>query len=306
MNVDRTVLEGGVASDVAIVRDAQGHEIVIKQALPRLKVAADWRCDPARSSQEVAALRTAPALIGGDSVPRVLWVDPAQHRFAMERIDPGLENWQSQLMAGKVSLATAARVGELLGQLQYQSARAPQLAEPFGNREFFERLRIEPFFHRSAAKNPQARAAIEHVIELLRSPGQVLVHGDYSPKNMLVRDDRAVILDWEVVHWGDPRFDVAFCLTHLWLSGCRAGQNRNLYREACSAFSVGYAQHGVVAGADQATTALIACLVLARLDGDSPVNYLDDLDVNGLRQTALRLLHGPAPPWAAMFDELLS
>jgi 5-methylthioribose kinase len=306
MNANRVVLDGGVASDVAIVREADGREVVVKQALPKLKVEADWRCDPSRSSQEVEALRTAPALLGEGVVPQVIWVDADNHRFAMERVDPRLENWQVLLTAGQVSLATAARVGELLGLLQARSTRVPQLAETFGNREYFERLRIDPFFVRISERNPQARSAINDVIEMLRAPGQVLVHGDYSPKNMLVRDEHVVILDWEVVHWGEPRFDIAFCISHLLLTGWRLGSVKRPYRDACRAFCTAYAEHGVVAADDTATTAVIACLVLARLDGDSPVNYLDELDVAGIRKTALRLLLEPAPPWSDLFDELLS
>lgn len=306
MSADRVVLDGGVASDVAIVREPEGREVVVKRALPKLKVEADWRCDPSRSNQEVEALRAAPALLGEGVVPRVFWVDAANHRFAMERIDPRLENWQVLLSSGDVSLRTAARVGELLGLLQMRSARAPRLAETFGNREFFERLRIEPFFVRSAERNPQARGAIDAVIELLRAPGEVLVHGDYSPKNMLVRDEHVVILDWEVAHWGEPRFDIAFCVSHLLLSGWRFGKLEDRYLDAGRAFCTAYAKHGVVGGDDRATTAVIACLVLARLDGDSPVNYLHELDMAGIRETALRLLLAAAPPWSELFDELLS
>jgi Ser/Thr protein kinase RdoA (MazF antagonist) len=173
----------------------------------------------------------------------------------------------------------------------------------FGNREFFEQLRIEPFFVRSAERNPQARGAIDDVIQRLRAPGQVLVHGDYSPKNMLVRDERVVILDWEVAHWGEPRFDLAFCVSHLLLSGWRFGNPPQSFRDACNAFAAAYSQLGPISVDDTATTAVIACLLLARLDGDSPVNYLHELDVDGIRAKALRLLLEPAPPWTELFSE---
>lgn len=303
MSVGRVSLDGGVASDVAIVREPDGREIVIKQALPKLKVAADWRCDPARSSQEVEALRAAPALLGRGVVPQVLWVDAANHRFAMERVDPAMENWQAQLGAGQVCLATAERVGELLAQLQVASSQASHLATTFANRGFFERLRIDPFFVRSAERNPQASGSIAHVIEMLRAPGSVLVHGDYSPKNMLARESQVVIVDWEVVHWGEPRFDIAFCLSHLLLTGWRGGCAKQSYRDACHAFSSGYARRGPIPLSDTALARVIGCLVLARLDGDSPVNFLDELDVEEVRGRALWLLLGPAPPWSALFDQ---
>jgi 5-methylthioribose kinase len=303
--VDRVNLDGGVASDVAIVRDERGREIVVKQALPKLKVAADWRCDPARSSQEVEALRIAPTFLGGEVVPRVLWVDAANHRFAMERIDASLRNWQAQLSAGEVNLMTAARVGELLARLQTESARDSSLATTFGTREYFELLRIQPFFVRAAERNPEAREPIDRIIELLRAPGRVLVHGDYSPKNILARDAQVVILDWEVVHWGEPRFDIAFCLSHLLLTGWRRGSSKSSYYAACHAFTGGYAKRGPVASHDTVLARVIGALVLARLDGDSPVNFLDELDVEEVRKRALRLLLEPAPAWLELFDRLL-
>jgi 5-methylthioribose kinase len=305
VSADRINLDGGVASDVAIVSDEEGREIVVKQALPKLKVAADWRCDPARSSQEVEALRVAPALLGSSVVPRVLWVDAANHRFAMERIDAGLRNWQTQLSAGEVSLMTAARVGELLARLQTESARDSNLATTFATREYFELLRIQPFFVRAAERNPEAREPIDRVIELLRAPGRVLVHGDYSPKNILAQDDRVVILDWEVVHWGEPRFDIAFCLSHLLLTGWRRGSSKSSYYAACHAFTGGYAKHGPIAMHDTVLARVIGALALARLDGDSPVNFLDELDVEEARRRALRLLLEPAPSWLELFDRLL-
>lgn len=304
MNAGRVNLDGGVASDVAIVRDREGREIVVKQALPKLKVAADWRCDPARSSQEVEALRVAPSLLGGGVVPHVLWVDTPNHRFAMERIDANLRNWQTQLSAGEVSLITAARVGEILARLQVESARDPNLATTFGTREYFELLRIQPFFVRAAHRNVQAREAIDRVIELLRAPGRVLVHGDYSPKNMLVRGAQVVILDWEVVHWGEPRFDIAFCLSHLLLTSWRRGSPRSSYYAACHAFTGGYAKHGLIALHDTVLARVVGALVLARLDGDSPINFLDELDVEEVRRRALRLLLDPAPSWLDLFDQL--
>lgn len=289
----RTVLDGGVASDVAIVRDEAGRELVIKEALPRLKVAADWRCDPARSSLEVEALRVAAGLLGPSTVPRVFWVDAERHRFAMERINPILENWQTQLSADCVSLDTAARAGELLALLHVRSAQHPELAERFANREYFEALRIEPFFVRSGAKNAQARASIDRVVQMLRAPGSALVHGDYSPKNLLARDAHVVLLDWEVVHWGDPRFDIAFCISHLLLTGLRRGVLPHPFRAASMAFFESYAKHGQVTAADTDLGALIGCLVLARVDGDSPVNYLGELNVDEVRQMALDLIMRP-------------
>ena len=46
---------------------------------------------------------------------------------------------------------------------------------------------------------------------------RALVHGDVSPKNILVGPRGPVFLDAECAWYGDPAFDLAFCLNHLLL-----------------------------------------------------------------------------------------
>lgn len=300
-----TVLTGGVASDVEIVMDANGREIVIKRALPKLKVAKDWRADPARSGVEVEGLLTLRDLLGPGTAPEVLWIDADNHRFAMQRIDSRLQNWRSRLEGGEVDLQTAGRAGELLGQLHARSAERPGLAQRFANRTFFEQLRIEPFFLRCAQRNPPLAPAIGAVVATLRLPGTALVHGDYSPKNLLVAGPDVVILDCEVAHWGDPRFDVAFCLAHLLLDGWRSGTSTRAFRDAALSFAHAYRLQGSQPCGDVMLVRMLGCLVLARLEGDSPVDYLDDLDVPAVKAVAVRLIDGHAEPLLPLISCLL-
>lgn len=288
----RTALVGGVSCDVAIVRDAEGHEIVVKQALPKLKVAADWRSDPARSSVEVDALRVMRDLLGAAAVPEVLWEDAPNHRFAMQRVDPRLRNWRDELNQRRVDPATATRAGELLGQLHSRSAARSDLADRFANREFFEQLRIEPFFRRIAQRNPQLSDPVNEVIASLRTAGRVLVHGDFSPKNMLVDGSQVVILDCEVAHWGNPRFDLAFCLTHLILDGLHKPPARE-FAAAAIRFLDAYSLSGIAGAFDALLVRMTGCLLLARLEGDSPIDYLRELNVPVVKRVAMDLIESP-------------
>lgn len=300
----RTALSGGISCDVAIVREADGREIVVKQALPKLKVVADWRSDPARASVEVEALRAMRELLGAQIVPEVLWEDAPNHRFAMERIDPRLRNWRDELNQRRIDLATAARVGELLGQLHSRSAPRLDLAGRFANREFFEQLRIEPFCRRIAQRNPQLSGPINKVIASLRIPGRALVHGDFSPKNMLADGSQVVILDWEVAHWGDPRFDLGFCLTHLILDGLHRPPSQEFAAAALS-FLDAYSRTASSDVFDALLVRMTGCLLLARLEGDSPIDYLHELDVPAVKRIAARLIETPpADPRAAICEIL--
>lgn len=301
----RAALPGGVSCDVAVVREADGREIVVKQALPKLKVAADWRCDPARSSVEVAALRVMRELLGPHTVPEVLWEDAPNHRFAMQRVDPRFRNWRDELNQRRVDLATATQVGELLGQLHRRSAARIDLAGRFANREFFEQLRIEPFFNRIAQRNPQLSGPVNVVIASLRVPGRALVHGDFSPKNMLVDGSQVVILDWEVAHWGNPRFDLAFCLTHLILDGLHRPPPQ-AFGAAALSFLDAYSRSGMAGELDTLLVQMTGCLLLARLEGDSPIDYLRELNAPAVKRIAVRLINSPpAEPRAAVRESLL-
>lgn len=304
-NFSRTILPGGVASDVEIVTDSNGREIVIKRALPKLRVAKDWRADPARSAVEVEALLTLRDLLGPGTVPEVLWVDSDNHRFAMQRVDSRLQNWRSRLEGGEVDLRTAARVGELLGQLHTRSAERPGLARRFANRSFFEQLRIEPFFLRCAQHNPGLAPAIGEVIGALRLPGTALVHGDYSPKNLLVSGRDVVILDCEVAHWGDPRFDVAFCLSHLLLGGWRSSTSTAALRDAALSFARSYRRECPASSDEAMLVRMTGCLLLARLEGDSPVDYLDELDVVAVKTEAIQLIESREQPLLPLISRLL-
>ncbi|MGH8176135.1 MAG: phosphotransferase [Steroidobacter sp.] len=304
MTESRIVLRGGVSCDVAIVREADGREIVVKQALPKLRVAANWRSDPARSSVEADALGVMRELLGADAVPEVLWEDASNHRFAMQRVDPRLKNWRDELGRRHVDLATAARAGELLGVLHARSAARPDLARRFGNREFFEQLRIEPFFNRIMQRNPDLAPQVSEAIAALRVEGGALVHGDYSPKNMLVEGAEVVVLDCEPAHWGNPRFDIGFCLTHLMLDGLHRPPARD-YLPAALNFIDAYARSGPADVLDAQLVRITGCLVLARLEGDSPIDYLRELDAPAVKRIASHLIREPAPnPRVALTDIL--
>ena len=281
----------GVASDIRVVDGPDGL-YVLKRALPRLRVAAEWLSDPARSMVEASALKVMAGIIGQDTVPRVLWIDPGRHEFAMELVPPRLRNWKQDLMSGRIDPATASRAGHLLGQLHAGSARRPDLREQFGDTRFFEELRIRPYFTRVAERNLDLAADIKAVVAGMADRRSALVHGDFSPKNILADGADVVLLDCEVAHWGDPRFDLAFCLTHLALKSLRRAAPVAALAAAGTALLCAYQEAGP-AIIDVALMQILACLLLARLEGDSPVDYLSDLDIVATKRLAVHLLRDP-------------
>jgi D-3-phosphoglycerate dehydrogenase len=286
-------LGGGVASDIRVVDTVRG-KIVVKEALAELKVKAHWPSDPARSVIEVDALKTIAELLGEGSVPKVLWSDPEKHRFGMSLVDPRLRNWKRDLLDGRVDLKTAARAGAMLGEIHGRSAKRPDIAARFADCKYLDELRVRPYFHRIAERNPTLAPVIHRAIEGMRdSAEKALVHGDYSPKNMLADGGEIVLLDCEVAHFGDPRFDLAFFLSHLTLKAMRRGADSGRIADAASAFLSAYRAEGLPV-LDRRLAVLVGCLVLARLEGDSPVEYLDDLDTVAAKRVAVSMIENPA------------
>ncbi|UUU18972.1 phosphotransferase family protein [Streptomyces sp. DSM 40750] len=300
-----TPLAGGVSSDLWRV-DLPGRSLCVKRALARLKVAADWQAPVSRNAYEWAWMRFADRH-RPDSVPDLLAHDPEAGLFAMAYLPPERHPvWKAQLLDGEVRVATAAAVGELLGSLHAASAGDATLAEEFATDDNFHALRIEPYLLATAAAHPGLGDVLRGLADRTAATHLALVHGDVSPKNILVGPSGPVLLDAECAWYGDPAFDLAFCVNHLLLKSLAVpGRRAELLRSARI-----LAQEYVrcvdweprPALAERAAT-LLPALLLARVDGKSPVEYLtDDRHRMLVRTVATALLRAPAPTVGDVLD----
>ena len=299
-------LTGGVSSRILRVTDGR-HCTVLKQALPRLKVGQVWESRPERSRVEAQAAETIDRLLPG-AVPRVLAVMPDAHAFAMACAPEGAEPWKAQLLLGIVDNDIARAVGTLLGALHAASASDGGIAARFSDRSFFKELRLDPYFRSVAIAHPSLSVPIARVIDGLDQDGLCLVHGDFSPKNLLVTQERHVLLvDHEVAHWGHPAFDVAFVVSHLCLKAVHLPAASGAFADAARSVIRAYRDH---AGGDLSMIAsgrfsaeVLGALLLARVDGKSPVEYLtDDAQRDKVRASAAQLLATPPVSLEAAVD----
>ena len=289
-------LTGGVASDIAMVALAD-RRICVKFALPKLKVAADWHAPVHRNATEYAWLKVAAEQVP-DSAVQLFGRSEAQHGFAMEFLDGAdVYLWKSALLDEAPDQGEAARVADMVGRIHAASAEVGFDRAPFQNRDDFHALRIEPYLTYTAGQHPDLGPQITALADMLYDSGQVLVHGDVSPKNILLRPRGPVILDAECATMGDASFDPAFCLNHLVLKAAQLPGSRDRLLADVSRFRAAYAPH-VTWEAPEVLEAricrLLPALMLARVDGKSPVEYLDETTRAQVRRIAIALIRDPS------------
>jgi len=185
--------------------------------------------------------------------------------------------WKAQLLAGIVEVDFTAAVGRDLAIIHARSAADPTIPAAFANDDTFEAIRIEPYLRATGRAHPELAARFDELAHATLTTKRALVHGDVSPKNILQGPAGPVFLDAECAWFGDPAFDLAFCLNHLLLKGAREGADRTRYIAAFSALASAYLA-GVdwesAAEIEARAAALLPALFLARVDGKSPVEYL--------------------------------
>lgn len=289
-------LAGGVSSDIFRV-ELPGGPVCVKRALPKLKVAADWQAPVDRNRYEVDWMRVAAAIVPA-AVPAIVGDDPAGGAFAMAYLPPDrYPVWKAQLRDGIVEPATAARVGDVLGRLHAASADRPDIAARFPTDAIFYAIRLEPYLVATGRAHPDLAARLDALVASTQANKRVLVHGDFSPKNLLIGPDGPVVLDAECAWFGDPAFDVAFVLNHLLLKGIWRPQWRKRYADCFSALAGAYFLHVAWEPAPALAArvaALLPGLMLARVDGKSPAEYLDtEPGRDSVRRFARSLLLAP-------------
>lgn len=294
-----TNLHGGVSNRTVLVEGLDQGPWVMKQALARLRVAEEWLSDPVRIGREAAGITALNELLPPGSLPKLIFEDPAHHLLAMEAVQPPFEVWKERLLRGEIETELCDQFGTMLAQIHARSgASASRYAENFDDRSFFESLRLQPYYAAAAQKVESASDFLHSLIDGCRQVRSALVHGDYSPKNILVRQGRLILLDHEVIHWGDPAFDIGFGLTHLLSKANHMPQRRGDFLTGALVFWRSYRQGmGQTNLEDEfesrAVRHTLACL-LARIDGRSPLEYLRPETRNLQRRMVLERIDDPA------------
>ena len=213
-------LTGGVVVGHLAGRGRRGL-FCVKRALAKLKVAADWRA-PCRAQRRRGGLaapgrrarcpRAAPAMLGRG--PRGGAVRDDLSAAGRHPV------WKARLRAGAMPIRhSPARSAATLARIH---ARPPSAADRRATStppRSSSAIRLEPYLLATARAPSRtlARRARGGSRRRRLANKRALVHGDVSPKNILVGPAGPVFLDAECAWYGDPAFDLAFCLNHLLL-----------------------------------------------------------------------------------------
>ena len=266
------VLTGGV-SNVVIAITTANQKLVLKQALAELAVSEKWEADQRRAIVEANAIELFNKLTP-NQVPKLIFLDPDRFILVLERVPVGSTVWKSDLLAGVINPGIGLKLGATLASWHNYGEKSAEAKIKFMEDSLFEQLRIDPFYRFVATKNPQIEVPIRKLINELEGDKTTVVHGDFSPKNIMVAtNDDIYILDFEVTHVGNPVFDLAFLTAHLLCKFFRTDDRLHAKLLTNTAISF-MKEYQTLRRISPSVTRHAALIALARVEGKSPVNYL--------------------------------
>lgn len=299
-----TALGGGVSNTV-LLAESPGERVVLKQSLGKLRVEQEWFSERSRVFREAAALQMLAGILPDGSIPKVLSEDPENYAFTMSAAPADAKTWKTLLFEGHTCGQTAERIGQLLGTMIARTWNSALFESVFGDQTVFHQLRIDPYYRTTAARHPDLAPHFERLIDVSGSRRVSLVHGDWSPKNFLVSGAEVMLIDFEVIHFGDPSFDSAFLLNHLLLKSYRLPQWRDDFRKLALRFwdTLLASLPPECDWFERATIQHLGCLLLARIDGKSPAEYITGNELRDtIRQAARKLIVQPPATVAEVFE----
>jgi len=311
-NAEAQPMSGGVSSEIYLVKDGP-TQFVVKRALPKLKVADDWFADVSRNSTEQKFLEIVGGMLPG-AVPKVYFSNAKRGYFGMEFIPETFANWKQLLMNEDCRLEHAVAAARIIGEIHRRTAGDDSLRQEFNTTACFHQLRIEPYLLTTGARHPELQKMFEAEARRIEGTRQALVHGDFSPKNILIGSERTVLLDCEVAWYGEPLFDVAFLLNHFFLKALYHAPHSVNIEDMVRSFWREYLKTTWEESGrklEEKLVPLLLMLMLARMDGKSPVEYLSPAKQDFARRfvgkhlsSSPHTLDDLAEPWFAQIAKI--
>ena len=279
------LLAWGVSNVVLRINVEEGDDFVIKQSREKLRTEAAWTGRLDRIWREADVMRTLAQLLPAGVIPQVLFEDRENFLFAMQAVREDHVVWKESLLKADLDFEIARKLGNLLSTFHRETAGDAELRDRFGDTEIFDELRVDPFYRQVAAVHPDIASSVNRLIDETLATSACLVHGDFSPKNILIDNHKISLVDFETGHYGDPAFDLGFFLSHLLLKTVLHSHRCTDFVKLASTFWTHYVggpkthvqttkQDPKSVNLERRTVQHLAGCMLARIDGKSPVDYL--------------------------------
>jgi 5-methylthioribose kinase len=290
-------LTGGVSSDIWRI-DTEKGSVCAKRALSKLRVNADWYAPVERNLFEARWLQIAHQ-ISSAFAPELLGQHPELGVLVMQYLDPDhYRVWKQELRAGHADSQTAKAMGQVLSKIHSYAAKNSRLASKFPTDKIFFEIRLAPYLLATAERHPKLAHALEELVVQTQANAKTLVHGDVSPKNILLGPQGPLLLDAECATWSDPAFDLAFCLNHLLLKCLWTPASSSDFLHCFEVLAKSYltsVDWELPSDLEARAARLLPGLLLARVDGKSPVEYVtQEHQREHVRRVASTLLLKPA------------
>jgi 5-methylthioribose kinase len=210
--------------------------------------------------------------------PKILYANEKPYFFVMEYYDPKkYPLWKNELFNLKLDNKFAKNFAIKLANIHNITFNNKTIANNFNTSELFEDLRINPYIRSTAILHNDVSEELLSIADNLYNTNLALVHGDISPKNILINNSQPIFLDAECAWYGDPAFDISFCLNHIILKSLVL---ESIQKELISYFNI--ISHNYLRNImsndlekyEKRIIALLSALMLSRIDGKSPVEYI--------------------------------
>ena len=124
-------------------------------------------------------------------VPRLLFEDRENYLYAMSAAPADHVVWKHELLSGVARQRRRLRLRHVAGNAACKVvARCRRWRGSSTTGSFSIDLRLDPYYRQIAGVHESLAPDIERLIDSVWSERHCLVHGDFSPKNLLVYGDR--------------------------------------------------------------------------------------------------------------------
>lgn len=267
---------GGVSSTVLLCENGRWRH-VLKQPLGKFRVRDEWIVGTERTKVEYEIAKFIERHMGQDEIVPVIEYDEPNEVLVMEAAGASWTSWKERMLQGEVRLDLGKAAATMLARFHSLVRHLDE--DEFRNDKLFDQQRLDPYLRTAAGRAPEVASKLERLVDEFPQRDD-LVHGDFSPKNLLTNGFNLRAIDHEVATRGDAAFDLGFLINHLLLKSVHLPKHmEELHETAWATFDTYMDRSPVVDDTFEARfSRFLAALHLARAIGKSKAEYLTDDD----------------------------